>query len=271
MKNQQISKETLNNNLTMEISPAQRVYAFTDLPKDVRGKLLLMQKTDGDFLRTDDKGSILAKIMWLFFFLSVFQSFLSSLNFSSFNLVKAIVFGIICVPFIYWIEYFGRAVYRTFALPAKDHVYLTRTQIVETKDGAVRVFDLKDVVKIELEKFPNKMMSGGWDYLLIFGFADGYQIGCGFPRWWKEYYPEAEKWREKSIVWRDEAVAAFQRGDTAFFTANDIIAKSATANLPVLKQSSRFLFVSPRLMFKITFVMVLLNALIYVIAKFTDS
>ena len=248
-------------------SPSERVYAFKDLPKDVRDKLLQMQKSDGDFLRTDDKISILAKMIWLFSFVSIFEVYLSSLNFSSLNLVKAIVFAIISLPFIYWIAYFGRAVYRMFALPIKDHVYLTRTQIVETKDGAVRFFDLKDVVKIELDKVPNKTMSGGWDYILNFGFADGFYIGCSFPRWWKEHYAKAEQWREKSGVWRDAAVASFQRGDAAFFNANDIVSKSATANLPVLKKDSRFLFASPRLMFKITLAVFLLGIVVYAVVK----
>ncbi|MGI8788304.1 MAG: hypothetical protein ACR2HG_11145 [Pyrinomonadaceae bacterium] len=269
MKNQQIRKEISDNNLPTEIPPAQRVYAFKDLPNDVREKLLQMQKTDGDFLRTDDKTSILANMIWLFSFVFIFESYLSSLDLSSLNLVKAIVFGVISVPFIYWIAYFGRAVYRTFTLPVKDHVYLTRTQIVETKDGAVRFFDLKDVVKIELDKVPNQAGSGGWDYILNFQFADGFYIGCGFPRWWKEHYAEAEQWREKSGIWRDEAADAFRRGDTAFFSANNIISKSAMVNLPVLKQSSRFLFVSPRLMFKITFVMILVGIVAYIVFKLT--
>lgn len=190
--------------------------------------------------------------------LNIFMGFLSALDFSSLTLVKAIVFSVTSFPFIYWISYFGRSVYRTFALPIKDHMYLTRTQIIETKDGAARFFDLKDVVGIKLEKIISKTVSGGWDYILNFEFADHYFIGCVFPRWWKEHYPEAEQWREKAAVWRVEAAAAFQRGDTIYFASHDVISKSAVANLPVLKKNSRFLFLSPRLMCKITFAMILI-------------
>ena len=268
MTNQQFYRQSSDSESAAEIPPAQRAYSFRDLPPGVQQNLLQMQNSDGDFLRTDEKRIVLVNIIALLFMLSIFISFLSALDFSSLNLVKAlvkaIVFAVISIPFIYWITYFGRSVYRTFALPIKNHIYLTRTQIIETKDGAVRFFDLKDVVGIKLEKFISKTMSGGWDYILNFEFADDYLIGCVFPRWWKEHYPEAEQWREKATVWRDEATAAFRRGDTTYFTAHDVILKSAMANLPFLKKNSRFLFVSPRLMFKITFAMIL----IALIAKF---
>jgi hypothetical protein len=268
--NQQIEKQIPLNNSAAQMSHAEKIYSFRDLKKDVQDKLLQMQNTDGDFLRTDEKKRVFfANLIGLLFFLLVFRSVLSTLDFSKLNLVKTIVFAVISIPFIYWIAYFGRAVFRIFALPIKDHMYLTRTQIIETKDGAVRFFELKDVVGIKLEKYISKTMSGGWDYILNFEFADGFIIGCVFPRWWKEHYPEAEQWREKATVWRDEATAAFRRGDTAYFAAHDVILKAATANLPVLKKNSRFLFFSPRLMFKITFAMILIGLIAYVIFELT--
>lgn len=269
MKNQPIEQPNFDNRATMQIPPSQRVYAFKDLPKEIREKLLQMQKTDGDFLRTGEKRIVPGNIIGLLFLLNVFGSFISALDFSSLNLAKAIVFAVVSLPFIYWIAYFGRAVYQTFALPIKNHVYLTRKQIIETKDGAVRFLDLKDVVKITLEKYINKTMSGGWDYILIFEFADGYQIGCAFPRWWKEHHAEAEQWLEKSNIWRDEAAEASKRGDAAFFTENDVISKPETENLPVLKIDSRFLFVSPRLMTKITFAIILVGIVAYIVFKLT--
>jgi hypothetical protein len=239
MTNQQ-SDQHVQNPSAARVSHAEKMYSFNDLPKDVREKLLQMQNTDGDFLRTGEKASILSNIIILFFLLTIYGGFLSALNFASLKPAKVIVFGVISLFFVYWIAYFCWPLYRTFALPVKDHVYLTRTQIVEIKDGALRFFDLKDVVQMALNKVVYKTMSGGWNYILNFEFADGYFIGCVFPRCWKEPYPEAEQWREKANVWRDEAADAFLRGDVEFFRANDVISKSAIANLPTLKKSSRF-------------------------------
>ncbi len=268
MKNQQIKQENPNNNRTTEMPHAEKIYAFNDLPTDVRERLLQMQNTDGDFLRTGEKRVALVNIIGLFFALTFFDGFIKSIDSFKGNVVQLILFGFCSVVFIYWIAYFGRAVYRTFALPIKHYVYLTRTQIIETKDGAVRFLDLKDVVKITLEKFANKTMSGGWDYILIFEFADGFQIGCAFPRWWKEHYAEAEEWLAKSNIWRDDAAEAFRRRNAAFFTAHDFISKAVTANLPVLKVNSRFLFVSPRLMTKITLAMFVIG-IVGIVLKLT--
>lgn len=236
--------------LATEIPPAQRVYAFRDLPKEIQERLLHLQKTDGDFLRTSEKGRVIARVIILLFLLNILGVYISTFNFSHFNAAKAFGFSVGFVLIATWIAYFGRNVFRIFKSPIRNHVYLTPTQLIETNKGTVKYREIKDVVEIALDKVANRAGSGGSDYILKLKFGDGDWCEYPFERWWKEQQAEAEQWREKAIVWRDEAVKAFERGDAAYFASRDVFQKSAMANIPVWKESFRFL--TSRFVFIIT-------------------
>lgn len=116
------NRQNFENHFAEETLPSQKVYSFRDLPKDVRDKLLQMQNTDGDFLRTSEKSSVLAQVIFLFLVLNIFGGFVSAFDFSKTDAVKIIFFSIGCVLFALWTAYFGRNIYRMFAFPIKNHI-----------------------------------------------------------------------------------------------------------------------------------------------------
>ncbi len=144
--------------------------------------------------------------------------------------------------------------------------YLTRTQLIETKNGTIKYRDLRDVVEIVLDKTANRSSSGGSDYTLKLKFADGDCYRYLFERWWTEHLSEAEQWREKATVWRDEAVGTAKRDDAAYFDSRYVIQKSAMANIPIFKESLRFL--SPRFLFKITLLLLAVFLVVNVLTMF---
>ena len=265
MKNQQIRQENPGNNLTAEIPPSQKRYAFRDLPTEIQKKLLYLQNTDGDFLKTSEKGVVLARIIALLLLLNIFGAFAASFNFSPFDAARAFGFAVGFVLFALWTVYFGRGVYLSIKSPIKNHAYLTRTQLIETQKGTVKYRELKDVVEIVLDKAAARTVSGGSDYILKLKFGDGDWCEYPFERWWKERLAEAEQWRERAVLWRDEAVSAFERGDKAYFDSYDVFQKSPMANVPVLEDGFRFL--SPRFLFKITLALLACFLVVKIITK----
>jgi hypothetical protein len=239
-----------DNPLTTELPPAQKVYAFRDLPKETQERLLHLQKTDGDFLKTNEKGRVLARVIIFLLLLNVLGAYISSFKFSPFNGAKALGFSLGFVLIAMWIAYFGRQVFRIFKSPIRNHVYLTPTQLIETNQGTIKYREIKDVVEIVVDEVTNRAGCGGTDYILKLKFGDGYFCKYPFERWWKEHQAEAEEWQEKATLWRDAAVNAFKRGDAEYFVSRDVIQKSAMANIPVSGESFRFL--TPDFLFKIT-------------------
>ena len=93
MINQPVDAKSLNNSAAVKIPPAERIYAVKDLPKEVREKLLSLQNADGDFLKTSEKRTVLAQIIFLFLLLNFFGIFVSAFDFSDFGAGKAVVFS----------------------------------------------------------------------------------------------------------------------------------------------------------------------------------
>ncbi|CAN5384390.1 hypothetical protein BH10ACI1_BH10ACI1_15530 [soil metagenome] len=249
------NQQNIGNNLPTEIPPSKRVYAFSDLPKDLQKKLLLLQNTDGDFLRVRyvysyTSGALLYYLSIGFgLFFADFVVFLESSGNAAFNLKWIVVFAGGASVFALCYSYLFRRFFRGRRSPVRKGIYLTPTQVIETFDGSVRYRELKDVSKISVDKF-----QGGWRTSLDVKFSDGdfykyylYMINYGaLPA---KLLAEGEQWREKAELWRNEAINAAQRGDSAYFDSLDVIPKSATANLPVFGK-----YFPPRLMMRLIFI-----------------
>jgi hypothetical protein len=242
MMNQQIKKENLNNDLTREIPPSQRVYAFKDLPREVQQNLLRLQNTDGDFLRVRYVSSytsggllILLSIGFVLFladfllFLDDFENVVLDLKWITVFSVGALIFAL-CFLYLSWGFFRGRR------SPIKTGIYLTPTQVIETADGLVRYRELKDTGEISVNKF-----QGGWRTSLDVKFADGdlykyklFMNNYSAPP--SRHIAEAEKWQEQAGLWRNKAISAAGRSDRVYFDSLDVIQKSAMANSSVLNE-----------------------------------
>ncbi|MGI8788305.1 MAG: hypothetical protein ACR2HG_11150 [Pyrinomonadaceae bacterium] len=249
------NQQNIGNNLPTEITPSRRVFAFSDLPKDVQDKLLEMQNTDGDFLRVRyvysyTSGALLYYLSIGFgLFFADFVVFLESSENAAFDLKWIIVFVGGASVFALCYLYLFRKFFRGRRSPVKKGIYLTPTQVIETFDGTVRYRELKDVSKISVDKF-----QGGWRTSLDVKFSDGdfykyylYMKNYNAPP--ATLLAEGEQWREKAELWRSETIIAAQRGDSAYFDSLDVIPKSAMANTPVLGK-----YFPPRLMMRLMFI-----------------
>lgn len=58
-----VNRQNIKNNSPKEISTAQRLFSYRDLPKDTQENLLRLQNTDGDFLRISS-GEIERRIVY---------------------------------------------------------------------------------------------------------------------------------------------------------------------------------------------------------------
>jgi hypothetical protein len=276
MTNQQIRQENPNNNLTTESPSSQRVFAFKDLPANVQENLLRLQNSDGDFLRVSyvsaytSGGLLIFLSIGFILFLAAIIEFLDDFENVVFDLKWIIVLAggaltfALCYSYLIWRFFRGRR------SPFKNGIYLTPTQVIETADGLVRYRELKDTSEISINKF-----QGGWRTALDIKFADGDFYKCNL--YYNDYsappakhIAEAEKWQEKICLWRDEAISAAQRGDTAYFDSLDVIQKSATANSPVLgKYFSPHWFM--RLMFIITMAMIVFATIVFYVIKISGE
>lgn len=276
MTNRQINQQNFDNNATAEIPPSQRVYAFKDLPPEVQENLLRLQNSDGDFLRIRNAfayrrgGFLFLLSIGFVLFLADFALFLDGFENVGFDLKWIIVFSGGALIFALCFLYLFRGIFRTRRSPIKNGIYLTPTQLIETADGLVRYRELKDTGEISVYRW-----EGGWRNALDIKFVDGdfYQYDLSINDIYAspaEELAEAKKWQEKAVLWRNEAISAAQRGDTAYFDSLDVIQKSATANLPVLKKI--FPSVLPaRLIFIITVVMIVFDIIIFFVLKYLLS
>lgn len=272
MTNQQFYRQSFDNQSAVDIPLSQRVYAFKDLPTNVQQNLLRLQNTDGDFLRVRYVAAYTSGVLLIFLsigfvlFLTDFAMFLNDFENVGFDLKWIIVFSGGALIFALCFLYLSWGFFRGRRSPIKNGIYLTPTQIIETADGLVRYRELKDTGEISVNKF-----QGGWRTSLDVKFTDGdlYKYNLFMNNYSappSKHIAEAEKWREKAGLWRNEAINAAQRGDTAYFDSLDVIQKSATANLPVLNKyfSPRMLM---RLMSIIAFAMIVFVTIVFYVIK----
>lgn len=251
------NQQNIGKNLPLEIPPSRRVYAFKDLPKNVQENLLRLQNSDGDFLKVCWATTFACRELLIYLsivfilFLADFAVFLYNFENAAFDFKWIIVFAGGASAFSLCFLYLFRGFFREKRSPIKTGIYLTPTQIVETFDGAVRYRDLKDESEFSLDKF-----QGGWQTSLDVKFADGdfykyrlyYNDYSALP---SKKIAEAEKWREKAGLWRNEAISAAQCGDAAYFDSWDVMQKSAAENSPVLKN-----YFSPRVQMGVMLVII---------------
>lgn len=271
MTNQQFYRQSFGSESAAEITPAQRVYLFRDLPKETQENLLRLQNTDGDFLRvryvsTYTRGVLLIYLsIGFILFLADIIEFFDDFGFV-FDLKWIIVFAGSALIFALCFLYLSWGFFRGRRSPIKKGIYLTPTQLIETADGLVRYRELKDTGEISVNEF-----QGGWRTSLDVKFADGdlYKYNLFMNNYSarpSKHIGEAVTWKEKAGLWRDEAISAAQRGDTAYFDSLDVIQKSAAANLSVPGKyfSPRVLM---RLMFIITIAMILFATIVFYVIK----
>lgn len=227
MESQQFIQARPDNRSSKEISPANRVYRFRDLPQEIQERLLNLQNTPGDFLKLGDRRLLLWTILLGFFLFALFIFAVACVA-SGLNLETTFSMFFGSGIFLIWIFYFSWRIYKTVRSPLKNRVYLTPTQMIETNDGYVRYRELKDVSAVE---FRTVRVRGGKNYILIFRLNDHdsfkypFLIGA-----FSSKGHEAESWQEKAVMWRNYAVNAFQRGDAAYFNSWNIFQGLSESN-----------------------------------------
>lgn len=259
MTDKQFIQPNVDNQSAAEILPAQRVYLFRDLPPDVQAKLLQVQNTDGDFLRLSN-GVTGAKVILLILLSFGFAFFLAAFEFSLFDLRIILAISGGAFVFLLWFFYLVWGIFKSITSPIKNRIYLIPTQVIETTDGKIRYRELKDAAEISVNRYWN---DNGRRSSLDIKFDDGdiYQYRLDAIRN-SVQFSETKTWQEKAVSWRNEAISAAQRGDTAYFDSLDVIQKSATANLPALGK-----YFSPRLLMRFMFI-ITVAMLLFVIIVF---
>jgi hypothetical protein len=258
MTNKQFIQSNIDDQSATEILPARRVYLFRDLPPDVQAKLLRMQNTDGDFLRLSN-GVTGAKVILLILLSLGFAFFLAAFEFSLFDLRIILIISGGAFVFTLWFFYLVWGIFKTIASPIKNRIYLTPTEVIETADGTIRYRELKDAAEISVNRYWN---DNGRRSSLDIKFDDGdiYQYRLDAIRN-SVQFSETKKWQEQAAIWRDAAISASKRGDTAYFNSRDVFRKSLIANKPVLKRESR------GILLKITLALFVASVLVYFLLK----
>ena len=134
----QLNQQSFGNQSSTEIFLAKRFYSINLLPKEIQEKLLCLQNTTGDFLRLR-----VASTLWWLVLLLPFALF----AFVFYIMIVGLILG--SIIFLIWITYFVWKFHKTPRSPIRNHIYLTPTQLIETKGGYVRYRELKDVREIE--------------------------------------------------------------------------------------------------------------------------
>ena len=228
MTNQQFNQQSFGNQSSMQIVLAKRFYSIHTLPKEIQAKLLRLQNTTGDFLRL--RGA--STLWWLVLLLP-----LALFAFAFYILIVGLVFG--SAIFFIWIAYFVWKFYKTPRSPIRNHIYLTPTQLIETKGGYVRFRELKDVREIEFRTIRGK---GGSTYFLICKFNDNDSFKYIFPiGMFSSKTAEANFWKDKAVMWRNYAINEFQNKDAAYFNSWNIFQGLSETNTPVVKKKSGIL------------------------------
>lgn len=228
----QFIKSNVDNN-SAKTSPAQRTYLFSDLPKNVQENLLRLQNADGDFLKISS-GETGRRVGLLILLILAFTGLAAIVADDSRDLKRIVVFSADALFLLIWFVYFLWRISQTFRSPLKNLIYLTPTQVIETLDGFVRYRELKagEIVP------QRRLRSSGFDYYLNIEFDDG-----DFYTYWfgnlKKNVQKGEIWAEKALIWKKEAVSAFQRGDTAYLESHNVFSKLSDTNTPVLQRKSR--------------------------------
>ncbi len=218
----------------MEIPPAQRVYAFNDLPPETEENLLRLQNTDGDFLRTTSgETERLVGLLVLVIMVSVglWAIAADAAADNSLDLKRIIVFSVDAFVLLLWLARLVWGICKAVASPIKNRIYLTPNELIETIDGFVRRRELKDAGEIIASKY---WTDSGRRHILEVKFADGdfYQYRI-FGRSTSAQFSVIEKWREKVLNWKSEAVSASKRGDTNRLESQNVFSKFAETKMPV--------------------------------------
>ncbi|MGI8788303.1 MAG: hypothetical protein ACR2HG_11140 [Pyrinomonadaceae bacterium] len=229
----QFAQENLDNK-SAQIPPAQRVYAFADLPKETQEKLLQLQNTDGDFLKLSN-GETARRVILLILLTSTIIGLAAivadSSNDNSLDLKRIIVFSADALLLLLWLIYFVWQLFKTVGSPLKNLVYLTPTQVIETLDGFFRCRELKDARIVSQQN----LSDAGRTYTLNIEFDDGDFYNYWFGNY-KKNFQRRNNWEAKARIWQSEAVSAFQRGDNNFFESHDVFSKLSESNTPVLQR-----------------------------------
>ena len=236
MTNQQI----FDNQSAAEIPPSQRVYAFRDLPKETREKLLRLQNTDGDFLRTssgETERRVALLILAAMASVGLWAVAADAAADDLLDLKRIIVFSVDAFVLLLWLVRLVWGIGKTVASPLKNRIYLMPTELIETIDGLVRRRELKDADDIIANEYWTnsgrrntldiKFADGDFYQYRIFGFSTSAQLSV------------VEEWREKALSWQNEAVSASKRGDTNYLESQNVFSKLAETETPVLQRQYR--------------------------------
>lgn len=230
------NQQNIGNNSRAEIPLSERVYAFNDLPKDVREKLLQMQNTDGVFLKRGS-GETARRIIFLVLlamaFIGLTAIVTDDVNEGILDLKRIFVFSADALVLLIWFVYFVWRISKTVGSPLKTLIYLTPTQAIETLDGFVRYRELRNAAEISVNKFWTDL---GRRFTLDIKFDDGdsYQYYIAKVSY-SEQLSATQKLQEKAMGWKKEAITAFERGDAAYFDSHDVFSKLSETDMPVLQ------------------------------------
>ena len=235
-----INQQRIENNLLPEIPPLKRVFAFKDLPKNIRKNLLRMQNSDGDFLKLSSGETarlVIFMILWILFFIGLAAIIADDVNEEIMDAKRIIVFSIDVVLLFLWFVYFAAKLLEAFGARLKNRMYITPTEVIETFDEKIRFRELKDASEISVNKFSSDV--GRRSKLEIkFDDGDAYSFYIGETSKSKQL-SKMQNWQEKASNWKNEAVSAFQRGDTDYFKSHDIFTNLFESNVPILLRQSR--------------------------------
>ncbi len=234
------NRQNIENNLTTEISSSERVYALEDLPEDVREKLLLMQKTDGDFLYVssgETQRRVILLIPVIFASIGLAGIIADDVNEKILDLKRIIAFSVDALVLLLWFVYLAGKIFIILGSPLKNRVYITPTQVIETLDKTVRYRQLRDVSEINIDRFWSDI---GRRNTLNIKFNDGddyeYSIGGSSNSGQRS---AMENWQKQAAAWKNKAVGKFQNNETDYFAANDVISNLAESNTPILRRDYR--------------------------------
>ena len=232
--NQSVYPQTANQPAT-QIAPSQRLYSFQALPKPIQERLLRLQNTNGDFVRTSNTGTSLWIVLECFL-LGGFLLYVLLVVSSGTGAKMLVPLFAGSAIWLTWIIYIGWKLFKMSSSPIGEYLYLTQTQLIQTSGGYVRYRDLLEVRDFHFLTIRGR---GGNRYVLTCRLFDNDVFKFVFTLgMFSSKTVEAKAAKDKAARWRAQAIDAFQRRDAAYFNSRNVFQGLAEANTPMSQRPS---------------------------------
>ncbi len=233
-----------------QVKPPLKHFRYSELPKEVRQKLLTLQNGTGDYFKTADGsvGSIIAGVISIFVFFVVISIFAGVYKFFRSEGYQAVWFAILIVLLMWCGRYIWLFV-NDIRSPIREGHYVTPTQHIHVPKASpnpiVTCMDLTDCQRsLEINSYRTLHRAGKRTYAQTHYeiiFTDKFGVSHKIPM---KNAGQAQQWCGKFLYWIDYANHAAQQGNRAYFDGWDIFKGAVSLPQNEIKPNRTGLYVT---------------------------